>query len=328
MSKESVTDDGRVRFSVRRKCRASTSLSCFSFEISVATASLRNWIVNVWRQRSSIRRASDIDVENLGPPEMTDDEKHWKDPVAITIVVSLGEPSLLFFCGLYSFKRFTIDYWRSRRFRYQWHRRRLFLDVLNQNLRALSNRRHSSVYPTWPFDTWFLQLIRKKVVRCKLYEDDFESVCDVKFVTWFSEVYVLIRQYVAWICINSEDFIRIAISEVLISSESSWVRVVLGTTARALISLRATMTFSWHATGQERPGRVFGMSNEQRSYSHERVEELESVMYIDVMTSCVSSSAIQHEDIPQDSRREIRSRRVFFSMIWPSYTDTLSSSWK
>ena len=173
-----------------------------------------------------------------GPPEMTDDEKHWKDPVATTIAVSLGEPLLLSIWGLYSFKRFTVDYWRSRRFRYQWHRRLLFLDVLNQNLRALSNRRHSSLYPTWPFDTWFLQLIRKKFVRGKLYEDDFESVCDVKFVTWFSEVCVLIRQYVVYICINSEDFIRIAITDVFIWSESSSVRIVIRTFLQAWISLR------------------------------------------------------------------------------------------
>ena len=144
--------------------------------------------------------------------------KNWKDPVPTTIAVSLGEPLFLSIWGLYSFKRFTIDYWRSRRFRYQWHRRLLFLDVLNQNLRALSNRRHSSLYRTWPFDKCVLQLNRKNVVRGKLYEDDFESVCDVKFVFWYTEVCVLIRQYVAYICINSEDFIRIAITEVFISS--------------------------------------------------------------------------------------------------------------
>ena len=246
--RESVTDDDRVRFSVRSKCRASTSLSCFSSEIRVATASSRNWIGNAWRQLPSVRRESDIDinVENLGPPEMTDAEKYWKDPAASTIVVSFGEPPLLSICGLYSFKRFTIDYWRSRRFRCQWQRRRLFLDVLNQNLRALSHRRYSSQYPTWPFDTWFLELIRKNVVRCKLYEHDFESVCDVKFVTWYKEVCVLIRQYVAWIfsnsdCINTEDFIRIMMPEVFISSESSPVPKVISFSA-VLHASRASVT--------------------------------------------------------------------------------------
>ena len=87
------------------------------------------------------------------------------------------------------------------------------------------------------------------------------------------------------------------------------------------------MTLSWHTTGQERPWRVFGMSNGRSSDSHERAEELESVVKIDVMTSSVLSSAIQHGDILPTSRREIRSRRVFFSMIWPSYTETLLSCW-
>ena len=241
MRKEIVTDDDRARFSVRSKCRASTSLSCFSSEISAATASLRNWIGNAWRQLPSVRRESDIDinVENLGPPEMTDVEKHWKDPAATTIAVSLGEPPLLSICGLYSFKRFTIDYLRSRRFRCQWRRRRLFLDVLNQNLRALSNRRHSSLYPTWPFDKCVLQLNQNSVIRYKHHEDDFESVCDVKFVTRSTEVCVHIRQNDAYICIHCEDFIRIARTEVFISSESSSVRVVIRTFVQAWISLRA-----------------------------------------------------------------------------------------
>ena len=70
-------------------------------------------------------------------------------------------------------------------------------------------------------------------------QDDFESVINWNFVIWYTEVIVLVRHDVSRIYINSEDFIRIAMSHVFISVESSGIRVVIRTYAQALVLLQA-----------------------------------------------------------------------------------------
>ena len=85
------------------------------------------------------------------------------------------------------------------------------------------------------------------------------------FVIRYTEVFVLIPQDVAWICINSEDSIRIVTSEVFISSEWTSVRVTIRTSAKALISLRAVL----HASMTHDSSRVsltffFGRSTSKR----------------------------------------------------------------
>ena len=224
--KGSVTDDYRARLhavsvGLRRRC----------FLLSLRHVSLHR----LFRDGSTTCGVSfHLFVESLTLTSRSPDLQIWlmtndNNMIQYRVLVSLKELSLHSIFGLYAFKRFNIDYWRSRRSRCQWRRRRLFLDVLNQHLRALSNRRHSSLYRTWSFDKCVLRLNRKNVVRFKIYEDDPESDCDWTFVIRYTEVYAFISQDVTWICIITKDFIRNMMSEVFISSEWSPVPKVIRT---------------------------------------------------------------------------------------------------